>query len=195
MTKIIIVNGPPDCGKDEAVAYLKRKYGVHTFSFKTELKALTLKLYCVSEALWDSWYTREGKEMPRKELEGLSCRQALIRVSEMIVKPNFGKGYFGKAEGTKLKALADAGELIAACSDGGFNEEIDPLIEIFGENNILILKIERPGRTFEGDSRNWISHKKIPISNYWHILNNGSLDQYWRDLDIFWELNIQYPNC
>jgi hypothetical protein len=190
MTKIIIVNGPPDCGKDEAVSYLKRKYGVHAFSFKTELKALTLKLYCVSEALWDSWYTRVGKELPRTELEGLSCRQALIRVSEMIVKPNFGKGYFGKAEGIKLKALSDAGQLLAACSDGGFNEEIDPLIDIFGEDSIHILKIERPDRSFEGDSRNWINHPRIPVWNYWYISNSGPLDQYWSDLDTFWELGI-----
>jgi hypothetical protein len=191
LSKIIIVNGPPDCGKDEAVSYLKRRYGVHTFSFKTELKALTLKLYCVSEALWDSWYTRAGKELPRAELGGLSCRQALIRVSEEIVKPNFGESYFGKAEGTKLKALADAGELIAACSDGGFNAEIDPLIDLFGSDNIHILKIERPGRSYEGDSRNWIEHDGIPVWNYWTVYNDGGLEQYWNDLEMFYEVHIE----
>jgi len=186
MTKIIIANAPADAGKDEAIAYFKRKYGTHSFSFKTELIALTLKLYCISEALWNSWYTREGKELPRAELGGVSCRQALIRVSEMIVKPNFGKDYFGRAEAVKLKALADQGSIVAACSDGGFNEELGPLISTFGSENIYILRIHRPGRDFTGDSRNWIDHPDIPIYNYFNVKNQGSLDLFWTELDTFW---------
>lgn len=182
MTQIIVFNGPPDCGKDEAVSYLKRTFGVHNFSFKAELFALTQKLYCVTEAQWNAWYTRQGKELPRQELNGKSCRQALIHVSEDVVKPAFGREWFGKVEAHKLTQVASQGSLIAACSDGGFNSEIEPLVEAFGADNVHIVRIWRDGRTFAGDSRNWIDTKAIPFSNYWNVHNNASLDVYWSDL-------------
>lgn len=190
MTKIIIANAPADAGKDEAIAYLKFTYGVHPFSFKTELKSLTLKLYCISEALWDSWYTRLGKELPREELGGLSCRQALIRVSEEIVKPNFGKDYFGRAEAVKLKAISEQGSIVAACSDGGFNEEINPMIATFGAENIYVLKIHRPYRSFKGDSRNWIDHPEIPSYNYYNVQNDKDLSSFWDELDRFYNYTM-----
>lgn len=182
MTQIIVFNGPPDCGKDEAVSYLKRTFGVHSFSFKTELFALTQKLYCVTEAQWNSWYTRQGKELPRPELNGKSCRQALIHVSEEVVKPSFGKEWFGKVEAHKLSQISSQGGLVAACSDGGFNSEIEPLVEAFGADNVHIVQIWREGRTFTGDSRNWIDTKLVPWYNYWSVHNNTSLDTYWNEL-------------
>ena len=181
MTKIIVMNGPPDCGKDEAISFLKRQFGVHPFSFKTELFKLTQTLFCVTEAQWNSWYTREGKELPRPELGGKSCRQALIYVSEMVVKPSFGKDWFGKVEAHKLQLLASEG-LIAACSDGGFNSEIEPLVEAFGASNVHIVRIYREGRTFAGDSRSWIDTKSVPFTNYWGVENNGGLNEYWNEL-------------
>lgn len=182
MTKIIVFNGPPNCGKDEAVSYLKRQFGVHPFSFKTELFRLTQTLFCVTEAQWNSWYTREGKELPRPELGGKSCRQALIYVSEMVVKPSFGKDWFGKVEAHKLHQISMNESLTAACSDGGFDAEIHPLVNTFGPENVHIVRIFRQGCSFEGDSRTWIETKAVPSQNYWSIQNNRPLGDYWDSL-------------
>lgn len=190
--KIIVFNGPPDCGKDEALLYLKRQYGVYGFSFKSHLKKLTLELYQIPEALWDSWYTRDGKELPREELNGLSQRQALIQVSEMIVKPNFGKDYFGRAEAKKIiTAQQDNPNLICACSDGGFNEEITPLIEYFTSSNINIVYIKRPNRSFTNDSRNWIDVPDIPKENYYLIENDSGLEKYWEKIDSIYNFIVK----
>src|SRR5690606_22164932 len=126
--KIIIFNSPPNAGKDEAVRYLVREYGVFPFSFKNRLKQITLQIYGIDEAVWDSWYTREGKEIPRPELDGKSCREAFIHVSEVIIKPNFGKDYFGRVEARRIHSIAQGKGMVAACSDGGFNEEIEPFL-------------------------------------------------------------------
>lgn len=192
MTKVIVFNGPPNCGKDEAVSYLKRQFGVHPFSFKTELFKLTQTLFCVTEAQWNSWYTRDGKELPRKELDGKSCRQALIYVSEMVVKPSFGKDWFGKVEAHKLHQISVQGKLTAACSDGGFDSEIEPLVKTFGAGNVHIVRVFRDGCSFAGDSRTWIETKAVPSQNYWSVQNNGTLGDYWDALFCRFQ-DIVYP--
>ena len=62
-----------------------------------------------------------------------------------------GSGYFGVA---RAKAIQE-GE-IAVDSSTGFVEELPPLIERLGQENILLIRVHREGATFEGDSRNYI---------------------------------------
>jgi len=81
----------------------------------------------------------------------LSCREAMIYMSEVICKPRFSKDYFGVA---RAKSIQE-GE-IAVDSSTGFEEELPPLIERLGQENILLIRVHREGATFEGDSRNYI---------------------------------------
>ena len=81
----------------------------------------------------------------------LSIREAMIYISEVIMKPRMGSGYFGVA---RAKAIQE-GE-IAVDSSTGFVEELPPLIERLGQENILLIRVHREGATFEGDSRNYI---------------------------------------
>src|SRR5690606_18302941 len=113
-------------------------------------KQIAMQVYGVDEATWDSWYTREGKEISRPELDGRSCREAFIHLSEEVIKPNFGKDYFGRVEARRIVLNEKAGGIVAACSDGGFNEEIDPLASAFGSENVYIVRIHRPGCSFNG---------------------------------------------
>lgn len=81
----------------------------------------------------------------------LSIREAMIYISEVICKPRFGENYFGVA---RAKAIQE-GE-IAVDSSTGFVEELPPLIERLGQENILLIRVHREGATFEGDSRSYI---------------------------------------
>lgn len=81
----------------------------------------------------------------------LSIREAMIYISEVIMKPRMGLDYFGVA---RAKAIQD-GE-IAVDSSTGFVDELPPLIERLGQENILLIRVHREGATFEGDSRNYI---------------------------------------
>lgn len=101
----------------------------------------------------------------------LSIREALIYVSEIIVKTRWGKGFFGKARASSLKD-----GYIYVDGSCGFSEELPPLIGRVGQENILLLRIHRDGYTFEGDSRELIPDGVI--DNTVDIYNNGTLEEY-----------------
>ena len=175
--KVIILNAPASCGKDVTAEYLVENLeNTAHCEFKGQLFKLTKLIYQVSDKLWDSLYTRELKEVPSTYLEGLSPRQALIKVSEGVIKPNYGKDYFGKAALKQaLNSHNNFGSNLCVFSDGGFIEELKPMLDYLGKDNILIVRIHREGYTFEGDSRNY-----LPDSddyNTINIYNNGTLEE------------------
>ena len=169
-TKIIILNGAPNSGKDMVAAAFVRAFNWQHCEFKKKLFQLTQDLYCVNSFEWSLHYGRAMKEQPWSKLNGLSPRQALINVSENIVKPNFGKDYFGKA--AALSVIEGWGNIF---SDGGFMSELVPLIDKFGQENILLIRLHRDGCTFAGDSRAYLyPEKEYPDMYTEDILNNGT---------------------
>lgn len=173
MKKVIILNGPPNCGKDSIADYLVSP-NIHKKSFKERLTTLTQMIHNVSSEWWEENYTRELKEKPSERLMGLSPREALIKVSETVIKPNYGKDYFGKAAAESLE------EGINVFSDGGFKEEIIPLMDKVGSDNITIIRIARPNCSFDGDSRNYL---EIPSINTVDVNNDGSLEEFKEKID------------
>lgn len=185
--RIILFNAPPKSGKDEAVNFLASVYhDVVPFSFKSKLKEITLTIYGIKPSVWDGWYTTEGKEIPRPELNGISCRQALIHVSENCIKKAFGNSYFGQVEAKHLKTVPD--DFIACSSDSGFPEEVYPLVEAFGRYNVHIVKIYRDGCSFNGDSRNWIHIPEVIPENYHTIENNSTLEDFYKKVSHVYNL-------
>jgi len=149
--KVVILNGPPGSGKDTLAGILAQTYigGVH-LEFKQKLFALTKMIYGVSDDVWDGLYSRESKETPHPLFGGLSPRQALIKVSEEVIKPNFGKSYFGEQAAVSLSGQ------IHFFSDGGFVEEVKPIINKIGAENVLIIRLSREGCDFSSDSRMYL---------------------------------------
>lgn len=101
----------------------------------------------------------------------LSVREAVIYVSELICKPRFGEEYFGKARANSIKDRE-----IVIDGSCGFVEELTPLIERVGQNNILLIKIHRDGCNFDGDSRNYIPDGIL--KNTVSVSNNASEYDY-----------------
>lgn len=185
--KVVVFNAPPGSGKDEACKWLINKtftYDVgdtrysescHHKEFKGKLFAITREIFSVSKDEWDEHYTRELKEVAWDKLNGLSPRQALIFVSEDIIKPNFSKTYFGES---LAKSLYQGINII---SDGGFDEEMLPVIEAVGKENILVVKIKRDGCSFEGDSRSFLNTDKLGIMETW-VDNNSTLEVFFTNV-------------
>jgi len=126
------------------------------------------------------------------EFDGLSMRQALIKVSEEVIKPNFGKDYFGKATAMSI-INCDAYNLdedIFYITDSGFIEELDRFVDIVEEqtngcNHVyLLVNLYRDGTSFEkyNDSRSYINTNRIPqytLHNDSDIeIVNGMLDEF-----------------
>lgn len=148
----VIFNGPPGSGKDEACAFLKSNYGYKHLQMKDELFVDTAEYYGVSlEWFMNGYDDRTLKEYPRDELGGASKRQALIHVSENIMKPKYGKDYYGRKTAEKIDQVSSY-----CFSDGGFIEEILPVINTVGQDNICIVQLYRTGCSFSSDSRNYI---------------------------------------
>ncbi len=173
--RVVVFNGPPGCGKDDAANHIRlRKFPSVRRQFKDRLFEVTAAIFGVTqEDLQRTWYTRELKEQPRKELNGLSPRQALIEVSENVIKPWYGKLYFGEALAKSLKPG------LTLVSDSGFAEELLPVIDELGPESLLVVRIFGRG-TYDTDSRNYIPESFMNNYGveYVDIDNTGTFDEY-----------------
>lgn len=109
----------------------------------------------------------------------LSIREAMIYVSEIIIKPRWGSDWFGqeRVRGMKNYLAPDVWSPVFVDDSCAFVSELQPLISYLGQENILLLRIRRDGYTFEGDSRNYIPDGVI--TNTIDIDNNGTLQEYY----------------
>ena len=194
---IVIFNGPPGAGKDEACLFFKQ-LGYKHLSFKEELFKETFKYFNVSaEWFMNDYNNRSVKEMPVEELKvdgvPLSRRDAMIYVSEKYIKPKFGSDYFGQQLSNHIDKDGNF-----SVSDGGFIEELTPIINRVGADNIILVQLTREGCDFSSDSRRYFNGnlvkefvldketpistehvltKKIPIRTY-RVHNNGTVKEF-----------------
>jgi hypothetical protein len=203
--KMLLMNGPLKCGKDVALDYLKDNYFPQMVrrEAKDKLHELTISFFNVTEEFyWTTYNDRSVKEAPlpefsiktgmlqklgeiipevldrgqKSEYTELSIREAMIFVSEVICKPVFGKDYFGVCRADNI----DKGEL---SFDGscGFQEELPPLIGKLGQDNIMLLRIHRPGYEFgDNDSRSYMPDGVI--ENTLDICNDGTEQEYYEEI-------------
>lgn len=206
---IIIFNGPPGTGKDEVCLFLKNKMNFKHIEFKDTLFDETCNYFDVSKNWFMTGYSdRSIKERKEVALGGRSRRDALIYVSEDVIKPKHGKDYFG------VKVCERIEKGVNYCfSDGGFKEEILPIINIVGTNKICLVQLTREGCDFSSDSRRYLngnlveefvlgkktsinkSHilpEKFSIRTY-RIHNNGSVKQLHETIETIYEkeYNVQ----
>lgn len=147
---IILFNGPPGAGKDIAADYFK-KFGFKHLSFKYQLFKETIKHFGVDEEWFMNGYNnRSEKEMPSSLLGNRSRREAMIYVSEDIVKPQRGLDYFGRLVAEEVDLQKNY-----AISDGGFVHELIPIIEKVGNDNFILVQLTRHGHDFSIDSRRY----------------------------------------
>lgn len=198
MTKMLFLNGPIGCGKSELVKYLKQRGPWVDRRCKDKLFTLTQQLFCVSEErFWEVYDNRELKESPLPDFKlelteynrlckitgkpkivryglpkfiEISVREAMIYVSECVVKPAFGDDYFGIA---RAESLQD-GEW-AVEDSCGFILELEPTLEKLGQENCLLIRIHGRG-TFAGDSRNYIPDEVV--DNTVDVVNSGTEQEF-----------------
>jgi len=147
---IILFNGPPRSCKDAAADYFKEKCWKH-LSFKYQLYKETAKYFGVDyEWFMERYDDRSVKEVPHMDLGHMSCREAMIYVSEEIVKPKRGLDYFGNQVANEIDLNKNY-----AISDGGFVDELIPIINKIGDNNFVLVQLTRDGCDYSTDSRRY----------------------------------------
>ena len=178
-SKVLILNAPPNAGKDTIADYLVAHHGYTKLSFKSALFELLYKVFSIEnpEHFMEEYYTREAKEKPCSLLRIgdriMSPREALIFLSESVVKPLWGDAYFG----TRAVQLIDGSSSnLYVFADGGFLAELVPLVDKVGAENITVAQIVRDGCTFKGDSRGYVDADSIGC-NVVRVANDGTIEE------------------
>lgn len=176
MRQIIILNAPPRSGKDELAKYLAQKHAhCHHMAFANELKKLAHRLYNTPDQAPDAY--EAFKDQPMTEFMGLTPRQAYTRLAEDYIKPNHGKDFFGLQLIPTIKAIKYNEDNVFVISDGGFIEELEPLLMNFDPHLFTIVQIHRQGRNFDSDTRHYFSAERFSKLGVKFLkLNNNDKD-------------------
>lgn len=155
MATIIILNAPPRAGKDTIAKIIDEQYGLPVVSFKTPMFNIARGI--LGERDFKEFmavYETDRKDtQPLSILHGSTCREFMIWISESVIKPHFGKKHFGWLMADLLSEMEDDVDL-TICSDGGFPDEVEALIN-FG-HKVKLVRMHREGFDFSKDSRDYI---------------------------------------
>lgn len=168
--KIVFFNGPPRSGKDTIVNDLLKRYTkVENIKFSNPLKTALPVFFGLSKE--QIQLLESEKEIPKDYLLGKSWRGAQISLSEDWAKKTFGLRVFGDIT---LNIIKNSNNNLFLISDSGFQEEAEALIEYFGKENCLLIRIKRDGTDFNNDSRSY--WKNIYDIEEVTIYNNKSIE-------------------
>lgn len=198
MLKVVVFNSPPRSGKNIAADHMCNTINTlgsnliaYHKAFKDELFKICANTLGVSVEEYQTDYDRQtpDKVWWMKDLVSISTsasmkvqgekklysqREFLIHMSENVIKPSFGKDAFGKAF---VNSLPEEG--IVFVSDSGFPEELQPVIDHVGAENVLVIRIQREGCSFEGDSRDYLTPEMFDDKvQFYQIVNNGTEKEF-----------------
>lgn len=154
--KILLLCGPPGAGKD----LIGRELQVllpglpMLLKFAQPIVDFLFRNYGIQMEM-------DGKDSPHRKLHGKTPRQVAIAYSEKFCKPLFGIDYFGRLALAEVERLQSFGAETVILTDSGFVHEAAVLLQHYGPQNIRVVHISRPGKSFEGDSRSHWSHPDI----------------------------------
>lgn len=168
MTRVILLNGPPRCGKDTASEFLCSWLNGVPQKISKILKLKTHAFYGLvgldNRPVPHDWF-EDAKDEPQACFEGLTPRQAYIAMSEQYIKPVHGDGYLGKVLAGLIRSSDQIlrAERTHVVSDSGFRGEAEELVREFGAENIRLVRITRPGYDFKHDSRGYIDLSDLGV--------------------------------
>lgn len=193
MTQLIVFNGPKGSGKDLAATILQQYLGsdnVNLCSFKKTLVEMALKLSGLSQYQWDAIYTRELKDQADWRLRvqdiAVSPRRYLIWISEEVIKPIFGKLFFGEQAVKQIDV-----DKINAFSDSGFKEELWAVIDGVSDEwnynavEVVVVRLFREDCTYENDSRSYLQPEDFEGYNVRFVdVVNDTIEQFAKDITL-----------
>lgn len=166
--RVILINGPPSSGKDLSAIILRNMlheqrdstglpYIPQIIKFADPLKAAAHQLLAIPYSC--EYYEKEKgnawKDAPQLEFFGKTPRSEYIALSEDYLKPRHGRDVFGRIAARRIQLHKGIATFIIP--DSGFVEEAIPVIKQVGPENVLLIELSRPGTSFTGDSRDYVS--------------------------------------
>lgn len=165
--KVFILNGPPGCGKDTIARMFCEVAPVLQGEFKAVLYEETANfIEAIAEDMEASTSSfpkiapedvrrrnenRDNKELPW--IGGISVRRWLQITSEMVFKKDHGQDYFGR----RAADIWYGKYIHHVISDGGFDAEVQAVVDKFGASNVYVVRLHRAGFDFGTDTRTYIN--------------------------------------
>lgn len=157
--KVLILNGPPRCGKDTLKDYILEKFPHETASirFAEPLKLGVHALLAIDDFGKCEFFTTV-KDEPNEQFFGWKPRDVYIEASEQFLKPLFGADIFGKLWVRTYEKKYGKRDYppVMVITDCGFLDEIKPIVNKFGPENCTFFRIHRAGFDYSRDSRDYI---------------------------------------
>lgn len=170
--RIILLNGPPSCGKDSiAQRYIELvDPNACTIKFAQPIRDAAMATF----PHLNQRNFEQNKSLPIYPQSEATLRDWMIRFSEVLMKPLLGQSIFGAIATEKINNLEHSGTILV--TDCGFLEELMYLLDN-SEYSMLLVKIRRKGTNFVNDSRSYLSppehHPRLVVCT---LDNNDTLD-------------------
>lgn len=192
--KVFIFNSLPRTGKDTSVELLHKMLvdkgaKVQKLAFKDSLVQVTARFLGLTDEGFLQGYDKLTKELTNinnlpewyKDVKMyrvgdlfLSKREALIHVSEDVIKPLYGENFFGKMTANKIDLSSD----VVLISDGGFIDEVQEIVEHVAVTEVNLVRLNKDGSDGGNDSRNLLTPEDLwGKVNLIEIDNNGTLEE------------------
>lgn len=157
--KILLLNGPASSGKDTVADLLFKHFNCRRAKFSKPLKDATRALFL----LHDEVALEASKDKYTDAFfNQYTYREEQIALSEDYLKKRYGKDIFGRLLLRYLNQPTNCAFTVV--SDSGFLEEAVVVRKHYGKRNTFVLKLERDGTSYAGDSRGYLE-----LDSSWNV--------------------------
>lgn len=151
MQRVIMFNGPPHAGKDTAGQFCHDVFGqnAHHVKFTQPVKDRAHRRLGLDVA---TDHYEALKDIPLEEFEGMTPREYYIRTSTDL-RQKYGYDIVAKL---LVQSLARVETPYIVNTDLGNDIEANTLMNAYGRENCLLIRVHREGKSFENDCRTWV---------------------------------------
>ena len=180
----ICLNGPPGSGKDTIAKIIAEEIDDYNNNIRSSSEMIRWRIdkfaapinTIAASILGINEHSGEFRRLREKDKEqklttfgvDITMRQLLINISEDLIKPSFGKTWFGEQAARRVNnSISCKSNEVFLVSDSGFQHEYDAFKEaVHSSVKVQLVNVVRDNCDFTNDSREWVDDgDKITIEN------------------------------